>query len=252
VDLFGLPCDYDRIHQIASQYNLTVVEDAAQSFGAEYKGRMAGSLGHVGCTSFFPAKPLGCYGDGGAVFTDSHEMAEKLASIRGHGKGSDKYDNIRLGINGRLDTLQAAILLPKLEIFPVELESRRKVARTYTEHLSSKKGPLTHLTLPQTFPDIKSAWAQYSILAPDSKTRKNIQQRLKDKGIPTAVYYPTPLHLQTAFADLGYSKGDFPVSEECSSRIFSIPMHPYLNANDHQKICNDILQAGSLVFSGCE
>lgn len=242
VDLFGLPCDYDWINHIASEYDLIVIEDAAQSFGAEYKGRMAGSLGHFGCTSFFPAKPLGCYGDGGAVFTDSDEMAEKLASIRVHGKGRNKYDNIRLGINGRLDTLQAAILLPKLEIFPQELESRRNVARIYTEQLSSKKEPLNYLTLPRTFPDIKSAWAQYSLLAQDSKTRKNIQQRLKYKNIPTAVYYPTPLHLQTAFADLGYNKGDFPVSEDCASRIFSIPMHPYLAENENQKICNEILQ----------
>jgi len=239
VDLFGLPCDYDQINQIASEYDLIVIEDAAQSFGAEYKGRMAGSLGYVGCTSFFPAKPLGCYGDGGAVFTDSDEIAEKLISIRIHGKGKDKYDNRRLGINGRLDTLQAAILLPKLEIFPQELESRRKVAKTYTELLSSQNNLLT---LPRVFPGIKSAWAQYSLLAPDSKTRKSIQDKLKEKGIPTAVYYPTPLHLQTAFADLGYNKGDCPVSEDCSLRIFSLPMHPYLNKNEIQKICNEILQ----------
>ncbi|WP_321417480.1 DegT/DnrJ/EryC1/StrS family aminotransferase [uncultured Desulfobacter sp.] len=237
VDLFGLPCDYDQINQIASEYNLIVIEDAAQSFGAEYKGRMAGSLGHVGCTSFFPAKPLGCYGDGGAVFTNSDEIAEKLLSIRIHGKGTDKYDNIRLGINGRLDTLQAAILLPKLEIFPKELESRRNVAKRYTELLSSKKDLLT---LPEVFPGLKSAWAQYSILAADTEARNNIQDSLKEKDIPTSVYYPTPLHLQTAFADLGYKKGDFPVSEDCSSIIFSIPMHPYLTQNEQAKICSFI------------
>ncbi|MBI9089880.1 MAG: DegT/DnrJ/EryC1/StrS family aminotransferase [Desulfobacterium sp.] len=234
VDLFGLPCDYDRINQIASEYDLTVIEDAAQSFGAEYKGRMAGSLGHAGCTSFFPAKPLGCYGDGGAVFTDSDELADRLESIRLHGKGKDKYDNIRLGLNGRLDTLQAAILLPKLEIFPGELESRRSVAKIYIEQLESRKDLLT---LPRVFPGIKSAWAQYSLLAPDRETRQNIQDMLKEKLIPTAVYYPTPLHLQTAFADLGYKKGDFPVSEDCSSRIFSLPMHPYLTQTDQSRIC---------------
>ena len=237
VDLFGLPCDYDQINQIASEHDLIVIEDAAQSFGAEYKGRMTGSLGHVGCTSFFPAKPLGCYGDGGAVFTDSDEIAEKLLSIRIHGKGTDKYDNIRLGINGRLDTLQAAILLPKLEIFPKELESRRNVAKRYTELLSSKKDLLT---LPEVFPGLKSAWAQYSILAADTEARNNIQDSLKEKDIPTSVYYPTPLHLQTAFADLGYKKGDFPVSEDCSSIIFSIPMHPYLTQNEQAKICSFI------------
>ena len=237
VDLFGLPCDYDQINQIASEYDLIIIEDAAQSFGAEYKGRMAGSLGHVGCTSFFPAKPLGCYGDGGAVFTNSDEVAEKLLSIRVHGKGTDKYDNIRLGINGRLDTLQAAILIPKLEIFSRELESRRNVAKRYTELLSLKKDLLT---LPQVFPGLKSAWAQYSILAADSEVRNNIQDSLKEKDIPTAVYYPTPLHLQTAFADLGYKKGDFPVSEDCSSRIFSTPMHPYLTENEQSRICSFI------------
>jgi len=180
VNLFGLPCDYDQINQIASESNLIVIEDAAQSLGAEYKGRMAGSLAHAGCTSFFPAKPLGCYGDGGAIFTDSDEIADMLVSIRVHGKGSNKYDNIRLGINGRLDTLQAAILLPKLEIFSQELESRRKVAKTYTESLSSQNNPLT---LPGVFPGIKSAWAQYSLLAPDRETRKSIQEKLKEKGL---------------------------------------------------------------------
>ncbi len=234
VDLFGLPCDYDSINQIASQHDLIVIEDAAQSLGAEYKGRMAGSLGHTGCTSFFPAKPLGCYGDGGAIFTDSDEIAEKLVSIRVHGKGNDKYDNIRLGINGRLDTLQTAILLPKLEIFPSELEARRKIAGIYTELLSSQQN---HLITPQVFTGIKSAWAQYSILSEDKKMRKSIQNKLKEKGIPTAVYYPTPLHLQTAFADLGYKKGDCLVSENCSTRIFSIPMHPYLTKEELLRIC---------------
>jgi dTDP-4-amino-4,6-dideoxygalactose transaminase len=234
VDLFGLPCDYDQINKIAAEFNLIVIEDAAQSLGAEYKGRMAGSLGHEGCTSFFPAKPLGCYGDGGAIFTNSDEIAERLFSIRVHGKGKDKYDNIRLGINGRLDTLQAAILIPKLEILSQELESRRKIAKIYTELLSSSK---KLLTLPEVFSGYKSAWAQYSILVKDMETRLFVQDILKEKKIPTAVYYPTPLHMQTAFADLGYKKGDFPVSEDYSSRIFSIPMHPYLTEKDQSFIC---------------
>ncbi len=239
VDLFGLPCDYDPINKIASEYNLIVIEDAAQSFGAEYKDRMAGSLGHTACTSFFPAKPLGCYGDGGAIFTDSDEIAEKLKSIRVHGKGKDKYDNVHLGLNGRLDTLQAAILLPKLEILPQELESRRKIAKKYTELLVPGK---KFLTLPEVFPGYKSAWAQYSLLAVNKETRKRIQELLKEKGVPTAVYYPTPLHLQTAFVDLCYKMGAFSVSEDCSSRIFSIPMHPYLTESEQSKICS-IIQA---------
>ncbi|MCA1794664.1 MAG: DegT/DnrJ/EryC1/StrS family aminotransferase [Desulfobacteraceae bacterium] len=233
VDLFGLPCDYDRINKTASDHHLAVIEDAAQSFGAEYKGKMAGSLAHAGCTSFFPAKPLGCYGDGGAVLTDSDDLAENLKSIRIHGKGKDKYDNIRLGINGRLDTLQAAVLLPKLDIFPHELVSRRQIARNYTDLLSSQKPPLT---LPREFPGIKSAWAQYSILATDAQARQAIQDRLQKNSIPTAVYYPTPLHLQSAFAHLRNKKGDFPVSEDCAERIFSIPMHPYLTDVDLNRI----------------
>ncbi|MCP3888763.1 MAG: aminotransferase class I/II-fold pyridoxal phosphate-dependent enzyme, partial [Desulfobulbaceae bacterium] len=231
VDLFGLPADYDEIDRIAQEHKLYVVEDAAQSFGGEYKGKVAGSLGHVGCTSFFPAKPLGCYGDGGAIFTDSDDLADTLDSIRVHGKGTDKYDNIRMGVNGRLDTLQAAILLPKLEIFPDELLKRQKVARRYTELLSESS-----LSLPQVASGYKSAWAQYSVMARESDERDVITARLKDKGIPFAIYYPIPLHLQTVYRDLGYRTGDFPVCEECSTTIFSLPMHPYLTKKDQESI----------------
>lgn len=231
VDLFGLPCDYDEIDKIAREHDLYVVEDAAQSFGALYKGKVAGSLGHAGCTSFFPAKPLGCYGDGGAIFTDSDDLAEKLLSIRVHGKGKDKYDNVRIGVNGRLDTLQAAILLPKLEIFPDELARRQKVAQNYTELLS-----FSPLLIPKIANGYKSAWAQYSVLAADGSEREYFQKQLKDKGIPTAVYYPTPLHLQTAFADLGYQTGDLPVSEDFAARIFSLPMHPYLTMEEQKRL----------------
>ncbi|MCA1793868.1 MAG: DegT/DnrJ/EryC1/StrS family aminotransferase [Desulfobacteraceae bacterium] len=223
------------MNKTASDHHLAVIEDAAQSFGVEYKGRMAGSLAHAGCTSFFPAKPLGCYGDGGAVLTDSDDLAEILKSIRIHGKGKDKYDNVRPGINGRLDTLQAAILLPKLDIFPHELVSRRRIARNYTDLLTAQN---TSLILPGVFSGMKSAWAQYSILAQDARARQAIQDRLQENSIPTAVYYPTPLHLQTAFAHLGNKKGDFPVSEDCAERIFSIPMHPYLTVADLKKICS--------------
>ncbi len=235
VDLFGLPCDYDGINKIARDNSLLVIEDAAQSFGARYKGRMACGLADIGCTSFFPAKPLGCYGDGGAIFTNSDETAEKLISIRVHGKGSDKYDNIRLGINGRLDTFQAAILLAKLEIFPNEVQKRRDVAKRYTEVISSSQ-TRGNIVLPEVFDGYESAWAQYSLLAKDGEMRSGIQKQLKVKHIPTAVYYPTPLHLQTANKDLGCKKGDFPVSEDVSDRIFSIPMHPYLTMEEQQRI----------------
>ena len=237
VDLFGLPCDYDEINKIAEERCLTVIEDTAQSLGAEYKNKMAGTLAHVSCTSFFPAKPLGCYGDGGAIFTDSDELVDILRSIRIHGKGKDKYDNIRLGINGRLDTIQAAILIPKLEVFGQELKNRRCAAQNYGRMLESFKG---FIKTPAVFPGYKSAWAQYSLLAKDGEMRRKIQMGLNEKNIPTAVYYPTPLHLQTAFAELGYKKGDFPVSEDYASRIFSIPMHPYLSEEKQAEICQCI------------
>ena len=222
VDLFGLPADYDAIMIIAGEDDLHVLADAAQSFGAEYKGRKVGTLGHATATSFFPAKPLGCYGDGGAVFTNDDELAEKLTSIRVHGKGTDKYDNIRIGLNARMDTLQAAILLPKMEIFPEELDARQKVAQAYSQHLIAH-GSL--LTVPYIPNDYTSAWAQYSII---SNKKEEIQNRLKNSGIPSVVYYPKPLHLQTAFTDLRYKSRDFPVAERTAENIFSLPMHPYI------------------------
>jgi dTDP-4-amino-4,6-dideoxygalactose transaminase len=232
VDLFGLPADYDRINTIARHHNLFVVEDAAQSFGAEHNGKMAGNLADIGCTSFFPAKPLGCYGDGGMCFTNDDNLAEIMNSLRVHGKGTHKYDNVRTGINGRLDTLQAAILMAKFDIFPEEIELRQQVAQRYTQLLNQNKEVQT----PSVPEKMKSAWAQYSILAKDETHRSNLQTRLKESGIPTAIYYPKPLHLQTAFESLGYKEGDFPVSEDCSSRIFSLPMHPYLSSSDQERI----------------
>jgi len=233
VDLFGLPADYDPINSIASEHGLFVIEDAAQSFGAEYKGGKACNLAEISCTSFFPAKPLGCYGDGGMCFTRSDQLAEIMASLRIHGKGTDKYDNVRIGINGRLDTIQAAILLAKFEIFPDELTSRQQVAECYSELLSKVNNGITPPVTPSGY---RSAWAQYSILATDQNHREKIQARLKESGIPTAVYYPKPLHLQSAFVQLKYSHGDFPISEDYSRRIFSIPMHPYLSRKDQEKI----------------
>jgi UDP-2-acetamido-2-deoxy-ribo-hexuluronate aminotransferase len=238
VDLFGLPADYDRINAIAEEYGLTVIEDAAQSFGGEYKGRKAGSLADIACTSFFPAKPLGCYGDGGMCFTNNDDYIEIMKSLRVHGKGGDKYDNIRIGINGRMDTLQAAILLEKFAIFPEEVRLRNKVANQYQKTLSSNK----RLILPEVPDEFTSVWAQYSVLAEDLDHRAHLQGCLKEEGIPTAVYYPKPLHLQTAFSGLGYHVGDFPISEDFASRIFSLPMHPYLSAVDQEKIARLINQ----------
>jgi UDP-2-acetamido-2-deoxy-ribo-hexuluronate aminotransferase len=230
VDLFGLPADYDAIEAVAARRVIAVIEDAAQSFGGEYKERKACSFGAVACTSFFPAKPLGCYGDGGMCFTDDDRFAEILRSIRSHGQGSDKYENIRIGINGRLDTLQAAILLAKFAIFPEEIGLRQEVARRYKELLAG------FVATPEIPEGCKSAWSQYSILARDSAERSDLMAKLKEAGIPTAIYYPKPLHCQTAFAGLGYQEGDFPVSEDCARRIFSLPMHPYLAAGDQRHI----------------
>jgi dTDP-4-amino-4,6-dideoxygalactose transaminase len=247
VDLFGLLADYESIEAIAQRNGLFVIEDAAQSFGAECKSEKSCSFGNISCTSFFPAKPLGCYGDGGMCFTDDERLAQAMISIRIHGKGNDQYDNIRIGINGRLDTIQAAVLLAKFDIFPEEIDIRQRVAQNYSILLS--KCP--DLVCP--FPSInqinqtnetnhKSAWAQYSLLTKSGDQRNAIINELKDAGIPTAIYYPKPLHLQTAFASLAYKEGDFPVSENCAKRIFSLPMHPYLKSVDQEIICNTIMK----------
>jgi dTDP-4-amino-4,6-dideoxygalactose transaminase len=236
VDIFGLPAEYGRIDAVAREHDLFVIEDAAQSFGAELNGKKAGAFGNIACTSFFPAKPLGCYGDGGMCFTDDDVLASIMESVRVHGKGDHKYDNIRIGINGRLDSLQAAVLLAKFDIFPEEIQLRQKVADRYSTLL----GQNAQIKVPSIPSGATSAWAQYSILAADEQQRSAIQDRLKAAEIPTAVYYPRPLHLQTAFSSLGYEKGDFPVSEDCARRIFSLPMHPYLAEEEQIKICKVI------------
>ncbi|MFZ7110774.1 MAG: DegT/DnrJ/EryC1/StrS family aminotransferase [Desulfatiglandales bacterium] len=233
VDLFGLPADYEAINALARDYGLFVIEDAAQSFGGLYKGKKAGSLGDIGCTSFFPAKPLGGYGDGGMCFTDDASLAGTMRSLSVHGQGTDRYDNVRIGINGRLDSLQAAVLLAKFDIFPKEIEIRQQVAATYTELIADAKVELLTPSIPE---DRMSAWAQYSVLAGKEAHRATLQNRLSEAGIPTAVYYPKPLHLQPAFEVLGYRKGDFPLSEDFSHRIFSLPMHPYLKKEDQNRI----------------
>ncbi|PIE68799.1 MAG: aminotransferase DegT [Deltaproteobacteria bacterium] len=232
VDLFGLSADYDRIEALCASHGLRIIEDAAQAFGARYKDRQAKAcgFGDIGCTSFFPAKPLGCYGDGGMCFTNDEALQEKLASIRIHGKGRDRYDNIRIGINGRLDTLQAGVLLAKFDIFPDEVRGRNIVADRYTALLQD------YVVTPTVPEGYGSVWAQYSVLAQDTAQREALRDRLGEQGIPTAVYYPVPLHLQTAFTGLAYAPGSMPVSEDAGARIFSLPMHPYLTAEIQEKI----------------
>lgn len=234
VDLFGLPADYDEINRIAKLHGLFVLEDAAQSLGGSYKGKRVGNLTDMAATSFFPAKPLGGYGDGGAMFTNDEAIANRVRSLREHGKGAHKYDNVRIGINGRLDTLQAAVLLPKLEIFESEIKDRQEVAARYSKALQSM------VKVPYVPDGLLSAWAQYSVV---TDKREQCLAKLKAMGIPTAIYYPRPLHLQTAFAHLGYRQGDFPVAERMSDRIFSLPMHPYLEAGDQLKIIEAVQQA---------
>ncbi len=227
VDLFGLPADYDPVMALAKEKGLFVLEDAAQSFGARYKDRRAGGLGHAGGASFFPAKPLGAYGDGGAITLDDDDLYQKLVSIRVHGQGRDKYENVRVGINGRLDTLQAAILLVKLSVFEEEIQARQKVAARYSAGLGDR------FQTPVIPDGYLSTWAQYSIQTDD---RDRVLASLKEAGIPTAVYYPIPLHLQKAFAFLNIPKGAFPASEWAAQRIFSLPMHPYLDEETIDRI----------------
>jgi UDP-2-acetamido-2-deoxy-ribo-hexuluronate aminotransferase len=234
VDLFGQPADYDEINDLAERHDLFVLEDAAQAFGACYKGRKACSLAGVAATSFFPAKPLGCYGDGGMIFTENEDLHERLVSIRDHGQGSNKYDNVRIGVNGRIDTIQAAVLLAKFELLDEEIELRQEIARRYGDGLrDSVEVPFVK--------DLNiSAWAQYSIKHRD---RDSIHERLTENNIPTAIYYTKPLHLQQAFAHLGYAVGDFPVSESVANEILSLPMHPYLGNDDQDRIIRIIRES---------
>ncbi|MBU1610367.1 MAG: DegT/DnrJ/EryC1/StrS family aminotransferase, partial [Proteobacteria bacterium] len=229
----GLAADYKAILPIAEQAGLKVIVDSAQSFGATIDGTCTCSLGDVACTSFFPAKPLGCYGDGGMCFTNSAQLQEIMVSLRVHGMNmDDKYDNVRIGLNARLDTLQAAILLPKLEIFADEVEKRNRVAARYNELLAT-----TDLVTPVVPEGYVSVWAQYSLQARDGAHRSQIQAKLQENGVPTAIYYPLPLHLQGAYKNLGYTQGDMPVAETVGGRIFSLPMHPYLSEEDQDTIC---------------
>lgn len=227
VDLFGLPADYGRIMPLAEKHGLFVLQDAAQAFGAQMGGKKCPAHGHIGTTSFFPAKPLGCYGDGGAVFTDNDELADIMRSLRIHGKGKDKYNNVRIGLNARMDTLQAAILLEKLKIYPEESEMRQVVAQRYRDGLNGFKMQ----RIPEGY---KSVYAQFCL---ESDRRDEIMAKLKSTGIPSVIYYVKPLHLLEAFAGLGYRQGDFPAAESFAQRTFALPMHPYLNSDVGEHIC---------------
>lgn len=227
VDLFGQPCDYDAIEQVARENDLWLICDAAQSFGAVYRGRKVGTIGDLTATSFFPAKPLGCYGDGGAVLTNDDALAGIIRSLRMHGQGTDKYDNVRVGINGRLDTLQAAILLEKLAIFPDEILARNRVAARYGELL-----PL-EFERPVVAAGASSVWAQYTVRTSD---RDYWVERLKAQGMPAMVYYPRPLHRQTAYKDFPIANDDLIASARLAETVLSLPMHPYLTAQEQRRI----------------
>ncbi len=236
VDLFGLPAEYDAIEDFAKTNNLWVMADAAQSFGGKYKDKPVGLNGLITTTSFFPAKPLGCYGDGGAIFTDDDEIADILRSIRVHGKGSDKYDNVRLGVNGRLDTIQAAILLEKHKIFENEIEKRNKVACYYNEGLKNI------VKIPVIDNHRLSAWAQYTVQVENAEERSRITAELKEAGIPTAIYYPLPLHQQTCYKDYPASP-DMSICKSLSQKVFSLPMHPYLTTETQDYIIEALNKA---------
>ena len=233
VDLFGYPSNVDSITQIAHENKIKVLVDGAQSFGGTLDGRPVGSMGDATTTSFFPAKPLGCYGDGGAVFTNNDKDAELINSIRLHGKGSEKYDNVRIGINSRLDTLQAAILIEKLKIFPGELKLRQSVADNYTNNLVNLEGIQT----PRISSNATSAWAQYTLIV---NSRSSFQKKLKENGTPTVIYYPNPLSLQTGYKHYPAVSTGVKVSEYLSQKVVSLPMHPYLNTSEQELIVDSI------------
>jgi dTDP-4-amino-4,6-dideoxygalactose transaminase len=234
VDLFGQPADLDGIAAIAKREGLFVIADAAQSFGATYKGRRVGTQALITTTSFFPAKPLGCYGDGGAVFTDDDKVAEILRSIRVHGQGADKYDNIRIGMTGRLDTIQAAILIEKLKIFPDEIEARNLVASRYAAGLKDVA------IVPEVASGYGSVWAQYTIRV---EKRDALAAVLSTRGVPTAIYYPKPLHRQEPYRRYPISGNGLPVTDKLASEVISLPMHPYLDEATQERVIAAVREA---------
>ena len=240
VDLFGQPADIDAIAKIAHTANIKVLVDGAQSFGASSHGRKVGTMGDATTTSFFPAKPLGCYGDGGAVFTNDDALADAINSIRLHGKGTEKYDNVRIGVNSRLDTIQAAILIEKLKIFPEELELRSQVANRYSLGLEG------YCSVPRLGPTVSSSWAQYTLKVDN---RDNLQNKLKSFGIPSVVYYPIPLSKQIGYRQYPSVSGGLNISEELSAKVLSLPMHPYLSEESQVFISEKIKNKNNDVYT---
>jgi dTDP-4-amino-4,6-dideoxygalactose transaminase len=236
VDLFGQPADWPALADIAARENLFTLDDCAQSFGASLHGRRLGSAADATATSFFPSKPLGAYGDGGALFTESAERAALYRSLRTHGEGTTRYEVLRTGMNGRLDTLQAAVLLAKLAVFDAELDARARIAAAYDSRLGNA------VTIPARVPDSVSAWAIYAILLPDPAARDRMQASLRADGVPTAIYYPRPLHLQPAYRD-SHDGAALPVSEDLALRILALPIHPDLTDADVARICDAVLAA---------
>jgi dTDP-4-amino-4,6-dideoxygalactose transaminase len=239
VDLFGQSADHDGIGAVADAEGLFVLDDAAQAFGASYKGRRLGTFGLATATSFFPAKPLGCFGDGGAIFTDDAELAADLRSVRVHGQGFDKYDNVRLGLTGRLDTVQAAVLIEKLKIFEDEIAARNSIAERYAQGLGNV------VTVPRLASGCTSVWAQYTIRLPKGSDRDSFAAALKVQGIPTAIYYPKSMHQQTAYRDFPVADGGLPASESLSSDVISLPMHAYLDVPTQDRIIKAVRGAFS-------
>lgn len=237
VGLFGQPANITALSDYAQAHNLWMLDDAAQSFGGRWQNRPSGSLADITATSFFPAKPLGCYGDGGAVFTDDDEMAERARSARIHGQGSDKYENIQIGMTARLDTVQAAILLAKMAIFDEELQLRNKVADRYEQLLSE------HVTTPFIAADAYSSWAQYVIILPEASNRADIQTRLSADGIPSAIYYPRPMHTQPPYKRYPVSEGGLAITEYMAVHVLALPMHPYLDETVQRNVADGLISA---------
>jgi UDP-2-acetamido-2-deoxy-ribo-hexuluronate aminotransferase len=243
VSLYGQCADFDAINDVARRHGLPVIEDGAQSFGAMYRGRRSCGLSAVGSTSFFPSKPLGCYGDGGALFTDDADLARLMREIRVHGQDR-RYHHPRLGINGRLDSLQAAVVLAKLDVFDEEVDARARIGRTYDSLIAAafarEQDPERTVITPHVESHNTSVYAQYTIEVAD---RPAVERGMKARGVPTAVHYPEPLHLQPVFADLGLGVGSFPVAEQAGTRVISLPMHPYLPADDQRRVVQALYES---------
>lgn len=243
VSLYGQCADFDAINQLARKHGLPVIEDAAQSFGALYRGKRSCAVSDIGSTSFFPSKPLGAYGDGGALFTNDDEAAKIMREIRVHGQDR-RYHHPRLGINGRLDTLQAAVLLAKMEVFEEEVQARSRIGQRYTDLIQAAFAGASEerqrVITPYVAPECTSVYAQYTIQVED---RAKVEARLKARGIPTAIHYPVPLHFQPVFSDLGQGAGSFPVSEAAAQRVLSLPMHPYLSEEHQNKVVEALKDA---------